>query len=57
MPFNSSRFVQLVGLVRFLVGKISTSKGSSISHSLSVKLLEYDMVTELDFEDDFTSSQ
>jgi hypothetical protein len=46
----------LVGLVRFFVGNISTSKGSSISHYESVKLLEYAMVAEFGFGNDFTSS-
>lgn len=41
MPSISSRFVQFGGLVRLLSGKILTSKGSRISHSGSVKLLEY----------------
>lgn len=55
MPSKMSRFVQFDGLVRFFVGKSSASKGSRMSHSGSVKLLEYGMVTELGFGNDLTS--
>lgn len=43
-----SRFVQFEGLVRFLGGNISTINGSRISHSASVKLLDYGIVTSLE---------
>lgn len=43
--------------VCFLVGKISKSKGSRISHSRSVKLLEYSIVTQLEVCYDLTSSR
>ena len=51
-----SPFVQFEGLVRFLGGNISTSNGSRISHSESVKLLEYAIVTALEIIIDLTSS-
>lgn len=56
MPSKISRFVQFDGLVCFFVGNISTSKGSKISHSRSVKLLEYGIVTQLEVGYDLTSS-
>ena len=49
MPSRISRFVQFDGLVRFFGGSISASKGSSIYHSRSVKLLVYGMLTALGF--------
>ncbi len=52
-----SRFVQFKGLVCFFCGNISISNGSRISHSESVKLLEYGIVTVLEDGDDLTSSQ
>ena len=57
MPLIRSRFVQFEGLVRFLGGNISINNGSSTSHSESVKLLEYGIVTALEDDDDFTSFQ
>ncbi len=42
-----SRFVQFDGLVCFFWGNILTSKGSRISHSESVKLLEYGILIAL----------
>ena len=51
-----SRFVQFEGLVRFFCGNISTSNGSRTSHSASVKLLEYGIVTSLNSNNDLTSS-
>ena len=44
MPSNSSRFVHSQGLVRFLTGNTWGSRGSRISPSSSVRLLEYGMV-------------
>ncbi len=55
MPLIKSRFVQFEGLVRFLGGNISINSGSSTSHSESVKLLEYGIVTALEDDNDFTS--
>jgi hypothetical protein len=57
MPSIRFRFVQFEGLVRFFCGNISTSKGSRTSHSESVKLLEYGIVTALEGDDDLTASQ
>ena len=57
MPSMRFRFVQFEGLVRFFCGNISTSKGSRTSHSESVKLLEYGIVTTLEGDDDLTASQ
>ena len=57
MPLIKSRFVQFEGLVRFLGGNISINSGSSTSHSESVKLLEYGIVTALEDDDNFTSFQ
>ena len=48
MPLIRSRLVQLEGFVRFFCGNISTSNGSRTSHSASVKLLEYGIVTSLE---------
>ena len=57
MPSKMSRFVQFDGRVRFFVGNISTSNGSRMFHSESVKLLKYGMATELGFGNDLTSFQ
>jgi hypothetical protein len=43
-----SRFVQFEGRVFFLGGSVWSNRGSKISHSASVRLLEYGMVARLD---------
>ncbi len=47
MPSMMSRFVQFDALVCFFWGNISISKGLRISHSESVKLLEYGILIAL----------
>src|SRR4028119_1368024 len=47
MPSKRSRFVQLQGRVCFLTANIWGSRGSRISHSSSVRLLEYGMIGKI----------